>query len=285
MSVDVAWLDILRRATRELRLCGVETPAREARLLLAEALKVDAAGLIALECDAPDKAALESFSGLVAQRGAGKPMSRLRGWREFYGRTFLLTDDVLDPRPETELLVEEGLKRLPPNGRVLDFGVGSGCILATLLAERPDATGVGLDLSARVLAVARGNCVALDVARRVEWIEGGWDAALGQTFDLVVSNPPYIPSGDIAALDREVRDHDPRLALDGGADGLDACRAICDLAPRLLVPGGWLALETGAGQAGDVAALMGDAGLVGVGRRADLAGHERVVMGQRRPAP
>lgn len=286
MNLHRTWRDILADASARLAAAGVDGARRDARVLLADTLGVDLAGLIAVETDAPkgdgDGARLDDFESRIRRRLAGEPVSLIRGWREFYGRRFIVTADVLDPRPETELLVEQGLAHLPPGGRVLDLGTGSGCILLSILAERPDATGVGVDLSPAALAIAARNAEALGLTNRATLKRGSWDAEAAESpaFDLVVSNPPYIPAADIAGLDREVRNHDPRLALDGGPDGLAPYRIIPGLAPRLLKPDGWLAFEVGAGQADDVMALMAAVGFSCLTRVNDLAGHARIVVGK-----
>jgi release factor glutamine methyltransferase len=280
MSLHCTWREILSEARERLTAVGVEAPLREARLLLADALGVDGAGLIAREADAIDTAGLDAFEARMRRRLAGEPVSRIRGWREFYGRRFSITPDVLDPRPETELLVEEGQMRLPRGGRVLDLGVGSGAILVSLLAERPDATGVGVDISPAALAVAARNAEVLGVADRAIFIEGSWDAG-GAGFDLVLSNPPYIAEAEVAGLAVEVRSHDPHVALAGGPDGLDPYRIILAALPATLKPGGWLGVEFGATQAAAVSALMTGAGLDAVEVMTDLAGLDRAAFGRR----
>lgn len=276
------WRDELAAAAQLLGMSGVDAPMREARWLLADVLGVDRAELILREDQPPEPDHRAAWSAALARRAAGEPLSRIRGWKEFYGRRFQVTRDVLDPRPETEHLVEAALERLPKGGRVLDLGTGSGCILVSVLAERPDASGVGLDVSEQALNVARLNAFSLGASARAEWALGDFDAldGLGE-FDMVVSNPPYIPTGDIAALDIEVRAHDPGLALDGGEDGLAAYRRIIPAAMGVLAPGGWLALEVGAGQADAVRALLLSEGWLALGVRRDLGGHDRVVEGRK----
>jgi release factor glutamine methyltransferase len=195
-----------------------------------------------------------------------------------------VTPDVLDPRPETELLVEEGIDRLPPRGRVLDLGTGSGCILVSVLAECPGASGVGVDISAAALEVARDNAAALGVADRASFIEGGWDAAQGP-FDLVLSNPPYVAEAEFEPLPVDVRNFDPRIALIGGGDGLDPYRLILAQADRLIAPGGSIGFEFGASQGEAVAELMDNAGLIEIELLEDLAGHSRAAFGRRPVIP
>lgn len=275
------WADVAREAARRLEASGVQDAQRDANLLLADALGLDRAQMIARERDAPDVAGLAAFEARIARRAAGEPVSRIRGWREFRSLRFEVTADVLDPRPETELLVEAGLARLPDGGRVLDLGTGSGCILVSILSARADVTGHGVDASPAALAVAQRNADRLGVADRACFVEASWDWRPDVQVDLVLSNPPYVTTRDMAGLAREVRDHDPELALHGGADGLEPYRAILAALPLTLKPGCWLGVEFGAGQAAMVNALMVDAGLEDIGVLHDLAGHARAAFGRR----
>lgn len=283
MSVHCSWQDVMREAAARLQAVGVENPRRDVRLLLAYALGIEPVDVILREMDAVEPVGLTAFEAAVSRREAGEPVSRIRGWREFYGRRFVVTPDVLDPRPETELLVSEGVAHLPQGGRVLDLGVGSGCILLSVLAERTDARGAGVDISPAALAVARMNADALGVAARAELVEAGWDVGLAGGFDLVLSNPPYIPAVEMSGLAREVINHDPHLALTPGGDGLGPYRAILARMTGLLAPGGWIGFEFGMGQATAVAELMSAGGLECVAVLPDLAGIERAAFG-RRPA-
>jgi release factor glutamine methyltransferase len=281
MTLNCTWQDMMREAIPRLAGVGIEHPAREARMLLAHALGIAPVNVIIREMDAVDPAGLTAFEQAIQRRLNHEPVSRIRGSREFYGRSFIVTPDVLDPRPETELLVEEGLKRLPPNGRVLDLGTGSGCILLSILGERSDASGVGVDISPAALTVAKRNAEALQIGRAT-FIEGSWEAGLAQApFDLVLSNPPYIPDAEIPGLDPDVRNYDPGLALAGGTDGLDPYRVILGLAERLLKPGASIGVEFGLGQGETVASLMAKAGLTDVMLLKDLAGHERAAFSRR----
>jgi release factor glutamine methyltransferase len=275
-SRQAACADIAAR----LAAAGVEEAAREARLLLMQAAGLSAAELIVAP-DAPLGAAAGRVESFVRRRAAGEPLSRIEGRRAFWRQEFALTPDVLDPRADTETLVEAALEGALAPLRVLDFGVGSGAILCALLAEWPDAFGVGVDMSPAAAAVARANVEALGLAGRAEIRLGRWGEGLAGPFDVIVSNPPYIRSADIAALAREVREHDPRLALDGGADGLEAYRALAPEIARLLAPDGRFFLEIGAGQGDEVAAILAGAGLQVDERRRDLGGVERVVGGSR----
>lgn len=284
MSVHCTWQDVMRDAALRLQAAGVEGAWRDTRLLLAHALGIEPIDVIMREMEDVEPVGLTAFEAAVQRREAGEPVSRIRGWREFYGRRFRVTPDVLDPRPETELLVDVAIARLPRDGRVLDLGVGSGCILLSVLAERSDASGVGVDISAAALEVARVNASVLGVAVRAEMIEGGWDVALPGRFDLLLSNPPYIPAAAMAGLAREVVNHDPHLALTPGGDGLDPYRTILARVPDLLAPGGWIGFEFGLGQAPAVSDLMEGAGLEVVEAMRDLAGIERAAFGRRSPS-
>jgi release factor glutamine methyltransferase len=221
-----------------------------------------------------------AFERLVARRVAREPVSRIVGAREFYGRLFRVTADVLDPRPDTEILVEAVLARMPQDAalRMLDLGTGSGAIILSLLAERPMATGVAVDVSPAALAVAAQNAECLGVAARFAAIEGAWFQNVSGVFDVIVSNPPYIEAGDIPRLTQDVRDYDPHLALDGGADGLVCYRAIAQGAAAFLAPGGVLAVEIGAGQARDVEAIFNQNGFFLEKAHEDLGGHLRCLI-------
>ncbi|MEQ1784463.1 MAG: peptide chain release factor N(5)-glutamine methyltransferase [Hyphomonadaceae bacterium] len=281
MSVHCTWQDVMRDAAARLQAAGVEGAWRDVRLLLAHALGVEPVDVILREKDDVEPVGLTAFEAAVQRREAGEPVSRIQGWREFYGRRFHVTPDVLDPRPETELLVDIAIARLPRDGRVLDLGVGSGCILLSVLAERTDSSGVGVDISAAALGVARINAEALAVLARAELVQGGWDATLSGAFDLVLSNPPYIPAAEMEGLAREVINHDPHLALTPGGDGLGPYRAILARVSQLLAPGGWIGFEFGLGQSLAVSDLMAQAGLQQVEVLSDLAGIERAAFGRR----
>jgi len=272
----------LARLAARLAAAGVEAPQREAALLLRRAAELSAAALISTPQAALGDAAarVEAFA---RRREAGEPLSRIEGRREFFGRDFALTPDVLDPRADTETLVEAALTALGPRGgealRVLDLGVGSGAILGVLLCEWPRALGVGVDISPAAAATARANLAALGLGDRSSVRVECWGEGLGGGFDVIVSNPPYVRSGDIPGLAREVAGHDPLLALDGGQDGLDAYRALAPEISRLIAPRGRFLLEIGSGQGDEVAAMLTRAGLQVDIRQCDLAGIERVIGG------
>jgi len=271
--------ELLARATRELTAAGVPDAGRDARRLLAHVLKVPPGRLTLFlpEPVAPDLAVI--FNAMIARRCDRVPVSHLTGRRQFYGREFLVTPEVLDPRPETETLIEAALSE--PFDTVLDLGTGSGCILLTLLAETTGTRGMGTDLSASALNVAFWNRNALTLDARAVLETGSWFAAVpAVTFDLIVSNPPYIALEDMAHLAPEVRDHEPRMDLTDEADGLDAYRRICAGAVAHLALSGRLIVEIGPTQGQAVAALMVAAGLQKVSVIRDLDGRDRVVSGR-----
>ena len=212
---------------------------------------------------------------------AGEPVARILGEKEFYGLAFGLDAATLEPRPDTELLVDLALAALPAGGRLLDLGTGTGCIPVAILANRPDASGVATDLDAAALEMARRNAERHGVGPRLTLLRGDWfgalDPAHGAGFDLIVSNPPYIASAVIETLAPEVRDHDPRLALDGGADGLAPYRVIAAQAAGWLRPGGRVLVEIGFDQGPEVAGLFAARGFGRIGVHKDLAGLDRVV--------
>jgi release factor glutamine methyltransferase len=270
-----------RALTGAFAACAGEEAGLDARLLIEAATGMSHAALIASP-DAPLGAAAEALNAMAARRIAGEPASRILGRRDFWSMSFHVTPDTLDPRPDTETLIEAAVDLLAARRgealRIVDFGTGTGAILAALLKEFPRAVGVGVDLSAAAAEVARDNLSRSGFGARAQVRVGDWDERLAGAFDLLASNPPYVPAADIAGLAREVRDHDPRLALDGGADGLDAYRRLVHVAARRLAPGGLALFEVGIGQADAVAALCRAAGLATGPARADLAGVPRVVV-------
>lgn len=273
MRRDVA--SLLKAARDRFAASGSATPALDARLLLQEAAGLTHEDIAAYPERQLGMAEAEGFERFAARRARNEPVSRIIGWREFYGRRFTVTPAVLDPRPDTETLVEAALAIMPQNARLLDLGTGSGAIAITLLAERPDCTGAAVDLSPEALAVAGENAAALGVAARLELLPGSWFEPVQGRFDLILSNPPYIPAGDIAGLASDVKDHDPHLALAGGEDGLDAYRQIAAGSAAFLAPGGAVLVEIGCGQAEAVEGLFKTHGFQLKGRRHDLAGHAR----------
>lgn len=274
--------DLLGDITRLFAEAAIEGPQREARLLFREVLDLTDIELIARGEAAVAEGDAERLLAFARRRAAGEPLARLTGRREFWSLDFALSPDTLVPRPDTETLVEAALAAFPDRAaplRVLDLGTGSGAILAAILTERPRAFGVGVDRSEGAARQARANLHALGLAGRACIAVGDWTQALAGRFDLVISNPPYIESAAIAGLDVEVRAHDPRLALDGGQDGLDAYRVIIGALPALLLPGGRAILELGAGQEEAVGELLGKVGLAADGSaRHDLAGIGRALV-------
>lgn len=268
---------LLPGAVLRLRVAGVADPARDARLLLAHALDLPPERVSLHLSDPLTDGMAARFQALIDRRVARQPVSQIIGQRLFWGRPFTVTADVLDPRPETETLIDEALKGR--FSRVLDLGTGSGAILLTLLAERPAATGLGVDLSEPALAVARANAQALGVSGRATFALSDWFGAVEGQFDLIVANPPYISAAELAALAPETREWEPRMALTPGGDGLDAYRAIAAGVGACLRPGGRLLAEIGPSQGAAVVALLRAAGLTGLTVLPDLDGRDRVVAG------
>jgi release factor glutamine methyltransferase len=262
----------------------VEDSAVDARLLLCAAENISAGDLILQPDFVLDQTSVERLAAMAARRAAREPVSRILARREFWGLPLAISPAVLDPRPDSETVVAAAIaafahRRESPL-RILDLGVGSGAILCALLTEFNAATGIGVDLSAAAAEQARANLAACGLAERSTILIGGWRAAVGGRFDIAVSNPPYVPSQAVDELEPEVRDHDPRLALDGGPDGLEAYRAIAPELAGLLAADGRFFLEVGAGQAQSVLALLSRHGLAGLAAHADLAGVARVVEGR-----
>lgn len=272
----------LDRAVARLAAAGVPEARLDAELLLAHVLGEERWRLRFRRDEALSAEATETYEALVAGRAARRPVSRLLGRREFWSLDFAVDDAVLDPRPESETLVETALAGIAAPAAplaIVDLGVGSGCLLLALLRELPNATGLGVDRSAAAIRTARANAAALGLARRARFVVGDWAAALATAgFDLAVTNPPYIARHEFAGLAPEVAAGDPRLALDGGADGLDAYRALAPQLARILRSGGRAVVEHGAGQADAVAHIFGDAGLAVAERVRDLAGRERCLV-------
>jgi len=276
MTADQA----LRQAIARLTAVGVDTPARDARRLMAHALRIPPERLTLAMSEALPGDGLARFDAAIAARAARQPVSQITGWREFFGRRFRVTPDVLDPRPDTETLIDAALEM--PFDRVLDLGTGSGCILLTLLLERNGATGVGTDISERAIDVAGENRAALGLESRAYFDTSDWLEDVSGRFDLITSNPPYIAEGEMPGLAPEVRDYEPRIALTPGGDGLDAYRAIAKHAARHLTPAGHLMLEIGATQARAVSDIFTAAGLEVAPPHKDLNGHDRVITARLR---
>ena len=271
-----------KAAGERLRAARVDQPAIDARLMLEAAAGVTRTDILADPHRELTDEQARTLDAYLSRRERREPVSHILGRKGFWKIMLSVTRDVLTPRPDTETVVEVALAAFPEtmSFNVLDLGVGSGAILLAILAERPAAKGLGVDISDEALAVARENAANLDLNTRCALLRGDWTAGLADAnFDLVVANPPYIPSADIETLEPEVRDHEPRMALDGGADGLDAYRLLAPEILRVLKPGGVFAVEIGHDQAGAVEALFRDAGALNVQTVRDLGDRDRVVTG------
>lgn len=267
----------LRRGAETLRAAGIDAPRLEARLLLAHALGITREDLLRA---AHRPVATDAYDVLIARRAAHEPLALILGRREFWSLDFAVLPATLIPRPESETLIEAALVAFPDRASVrsvLDLGTGTGCLLLAALSEFPAAFGIGVDRVPEAAALAARNAAALGLAGRAAFLAGDWAAALGGTFDLILSNPPYIATEDLAGLMPEVAAHEPSSALDGGADGNDAYRRIIADLPRLLALGGVAIVELGAGQAESVSVLARAAGLRS-DPRADLAGIPRALV-------
>ncbi|OYX71830.1 MAG: protein-(glutamine-N5) methyltransferase, release factor-specific [Caulobacter sp. 32-67-35] len=273
-------------AKERLKDAGIDQPAIDARLMLEVAADVTRTEIVTdpyRMLTAQQWATLDDY---LTRRARREPVSHIIGRKGFWKILLQVNKNVLTPRPETEVIVDEVLKAFPEtmSFNMLDLGVGSGTILLAVLAERPAARGLGVDVSDEALAVARENAASLDLNNRAALLRGDWTSGLGdEGFDLVVSNPPYIASHIIETLEPEVRDHEPRLALDGGPDGLNAYRELAPEILRVLKPGGMFAVEIGYDQSADVEALFRAAGASNVRTIKDLSTHDRVVTGVKNP--
>ena len=271
---------LLAQGVRQLNDAGVPDAPRDARRLLAHAVGIEAGRLTLILPEPVTQEAEARFATLLQRRAGREPVSHLLGYREFYGRRFKVTRHVLDPRPETEILIEVALQ--DAFASVIDLGTGSGCILLTLLAELPEARGVGTDLSEDACRVAEDNMHAMDLAERAAILRTSWADGIEGQVDLVVSNPPYIGLDEMDGLSPEVHDHEPHMALTDGGDGLSAYREISQQAAGLLRVGGRLIVEIGPTQAIAVAQMFADNGFEKVRVIQDLDGRDRVVSGEYR---
>ena len=270
---------LLRNAAERLRKARIDSPGREARLLLAYALGIQP-GELALRRIFVEQRAAETFARHVERRANREPLAYILGTREFWSLEFAVGPDVLIPRPETEILVDAALRRFSDRDaalRVLDLGTGSGCLLLSFLSERPHATGTGIDRSETALAIATRNARLLCLHDRAEFRLGDWTAGLTERYHVVLTNPPYVSTGDLACLAADIG-HEPREALDGGSDGLNAYRRIAEELVAVLAPGGMAFVEIGLGQAGPVEQLFAAAKLKLDGTVCDLAGIPRCLM-------
>jgi release factor glutamine methyltransferase len=279
-----------RQLIARFKSSGIDSAELDARILVGAALNLNLTGLIAAAARPVTLDQATRLEDFARRRLAGEPVARILEAREFWGLPLQLSAATLVPRPDTETVVELALEIMGAASdpkrplRIADLGTGSGAILLALLSELPDAYGVGTDISVAALQTARSNTARLGFAARAAFVACNYAAALSDSFDLMVSNPPYIRSADIAGLAPEVRDHDPLVALDGGADGLDAYRRLIPQAAERLVAGGVLVVEAGHDQSGDIAGLMAAAGLRQEGpAKADLAGIRRAVAARKLP--
>jgi release factor glutamine methyltransferase len=273
--------EALIRAAKRLGEAGIERPQAEARILLAAASARGRGQIIAFPEHPLPPAESEVFEAQVARRCAREPISRILGSREFWSLQFSVGPATLDPRPDSETLVAAVLARIPDRDAeiaLLDLGTGTGCLLLALLSELPHARGIGIDISPAARDIAAANATALGLDARSEFRIGDWARDISAQFDVILSNPPYVESTSIDGLEPEVALFDPRAALDGGADGLSAYRAVIPQAAERLKSGGLLALEIGAGQGTAVRALANNVGLNDLGGAADLAGIERCLL-------
>ena len=273
--------EVLFNATERLRAVGVESPRREARLLLAHSLGIRPEAFVSGNIPCPNAQAWGRFETALERRASREPLAYILGRREFWSLDFEVGPGVLIPRPESEIMVEQALKRFPIRDaplRVMDLGTGSGCLLLAFLSERPKADGVGVDISSEALAIAKRNAENLGLDSRTRFLRGDWMSALSGNWDVIFVNPPYIVEGELAGLDPEVSRYEPRAALDGGPDGLCAYRRIAAaLLPRL-GPQGRVFLEVGQGQASDVESLLAEKGLSVEGTVFDLASIPRCLV-------
>lgn len=261
----------------------IPSPRLEARLLIAAAGNLPPDEVCYTTTLTPEESA--KLRQMLKQRAAHKPLDKILGHKAFYKSDFMVNEKVLSPRPDTEIAVEAALKLIKAEKitKIADFGTGSGCILLSLLQEAPDLYGVGIDKSAEALQIARQNAEVLGASKRcnlliADWFTPDFADIIGDNFQLIISNPPYIPDSDIAALDTEVKDYDPYLALSGGQDGLNSYRKIAELAPLLIAKHGYIVLEIGIGQAEDVKNIFMENGFEHIKTVPDLAGIDRCLI-------
>lgn len=277
--------EALRTGAARLVAAGVDTAQLDARLLLEHALGISREALVAAGDRALSDTEQATYKRLLARREKREPVSHILGWREFYGLRFAVTRDVLTPRPDTEAVVEAVLERVPDRNaahRVLDLGTGTGCLLLALLHALPRASGMGVDISAAALAVAKRNADELQLADRAEFLRSDWCGALPQKkYQIIVANPPYIASNALRALMPEVAVFEPHLALDGGLDGLASYRKIAQALPPYLAKDAMVATEAGAGQDAAIASIFEGAGFRVEAVRHDLSGVLRCLVFRR----
>lgn len=280
-KVDTLAKEALRWAVMKLQQERIESASLDARILLEYVLGVNREQLLfSLELPITTEQ-YDRFATLVAKRAKRQPVSKIIGRREFWGVNFVVNENTLDPRPDSETLIEYVLERIENRDtalRILDLGTGTGCLLLSLLSELPVATGVGIDASPDALLVAKENAVALGFTERTDFIVGDWCSSLEGKFDIIISNPPYIPTKTISTLEPEVTEFDPLLALDGGVDGLDCYRKIMQQLPAALAKDGFAAFEIGIGQQNDLGKIANENGLEIAGSKNDLSGIARCLI-------
>ncbi len=273
---------VLDESRAALDAAGIEGALREARLLLSYAGRHRIEDQLAGRVEALPDCVIATYRQMTRRRVHGEPLSRIRGSREFWSLEFDLSSATLDPRADSECLIEAVLEetayRKMVSPSILDLGTGSGCLLVALLSELPGATGLGVDISSEALETARRNADKLGVGDRAQFVEGDWGVAVGRSFDIVVSNPPYVATDEIATLAPEVSLFDPVAALDGGSDGLDCYRQIAAELPNLVAPDGFAAFEIGYRQRTAVEDILARAAMTPVAVRRDLSGIERCIV-------
>ncbi|MHA1539005.1 MAG: peptide chain release factor N(5)-glutamine methyltransferase [Alphaproteobacteria bacterium] len=276
---------LLMQAAKQLKPLVQDTAKHETRLLLAYTLNETKEKLIAYPETLVSSAAEDAFNARIKRRLAHEPIAKIIGVKEFWGRNFIVSQDVLDPRPDSETLIETAIKHFPDKKsplKILDLGTGSGCLLLTLLDEYPVANGVGLDISKEALKIAEKNATELGLKNRATFLEGDFSEinllVSGKNFDMVITNPPYIALKDRESLDPEVREYDPTSALFGGIDGLDAYRNIADSVKNQLSQKGFLFVEAGIGQGEKIKEIFTRTGFSFVGFECDLSGIERCLI-------
>jgi len=277
--------EAVQELTARFQAAGIDSARLDARVLVAFVLGVEPERVFGYPETMLTEQQVTQLADVAARRAARQPLARIVGEREFWSLSFRLSDDTLIPRPETETVVEAVLEQIKGRDaplRILDLGTGSGCLLISLLTELPKATGIGVDISEGALHTATENAGRIGVANRARFIQNDWCVGLaedhGQSFDIIVSNPPYIPNADINALEPEVSAHEPERALAGGPDGLDIYRSLAAEIDNFLTPTGVAAFEVGVDQAAAVKDLGGDKGLKVLNVRNDLAGIPRCVV-------
>ena len=283
-QIQVTISDALAAGSLRLKRAGVENPTLDARLLLMHALSFSREALVANQKNPVTEELLYAYDQLLDRREKHEPISHITGGREFWSITFEVTKDTLDPRADSETIIEAVLEAIPEHEKplsILDIGTGTGCLLIALLVEYPQSTGLGIDISEKALAVARRNAGRIINSPRIRLEQGEWAQNVKETFDVIISNPPYIPEADIASLATEVKQFEPHLALSGGDDGLNAYRALAPQLSRMLNEGGIAVLEIGKGQEAAVRNIMACEGLMPISEKRDLANIIRTITFKR----